>query len=395
METIRRRPCPRRASALAATVALAAALALAACGGAGGDGQDPASDEVPVRSAAVDLRIGAMEGAGADVFGRIGGIALDEAGRLFVLDNQASEVRVFDESGRHDFSFGRPGAGPGELASPCCIAFGPDGRLWVRDNGNGRYVAFAVDGREATPVTTVRMRHGDVNRWTPTTFDEDGRVIDIGMRPDPATGQAVPTRFHTAADDGDGFELPLPSAPEGAIPMHTVEVRIGESMGRRFFHPPYGPRHLFAHGPGGRFAEAISSDYQVRWYAADGEVLRTIERPGARGPALTPQQRARADSTISADERRFSTSMPFGVPDRAQPLADLRFDEAGRLWVQLTVQPGEPRRAHVYDESGRHVETVEWPAGVDLFVGAVRSDMLVGVTRDDLDVPYVTRLRLR
>jgi hypothetical protein len=25
----------------------------------------------------------------------------------------------------------------------------------------------------------------------------------------------------------------------------------------------------------------------------------------------------------------------------------------------------------------------------------VRSDMLVGVTRDDLDVPYVTRLRLR
>jgi hypothetical protein len=390
LETIRRRPWPRGVSALAATVALAA------CGGVGGDGADRAGEEVPVRSAAVDLRIGALEGAGAEVFGRIGGIAVDESGRLFVLDNHASEVRVFDESGRHEFSFARPGSGPGELASACCIAFDREGRLWVRDNGNGRYVAFAVDGRAAAPVATVRMRHGDVNRWAPTTFDEEGRVIDIGLRADPATGRAVPTRIHTGPDDGEGFELPLPSAPEGAIPMHTVEVRIGESIGRRFFYPPYGPQHLFAHGPGGRFAEAISSAYRVRWYAADGTVLRTIEGSDARGPALTPEQRVRADSALSADEQRFGTSMPFGVPERAQPLADLHFDEAGRLWVQLTVQPGEPRQAHVYDDAGRHVETVEWPAGVDLFAGStVRSDMLVGVTRDDLDVPYVTRLRLR
>jgi hypothetical protein len=51
------------------------------------------------------------------------------------------------------------------------IAFDREDRLWARDNGNGRYVAVEVDGRVATPVATVRRRHGDVNRWAPTTFD--------------------------------------------------------------------------------------------------------------------------------------------------------------------------------------------------------------------------------
>lgn len=374
-----------------AAAAFAVGVVTVACSGDGaGRGAD--TDDVPLRSAVVAWRIGAPEGTGPEVFGRIGGIAVDEAGRILVLDHQASEIRVFDHTGRHQFSFGRPGAGPSALSAPCCIAFDADGRLWVRDNGNGRYVAFVVDDADAVGVATVRMHHGDVNRWAPTTFDPEGRLIDIGMRPDPGSGRHVTTRLHIDEDSNLAFELALPDA---AIPVHTVQVRVEGGMATRFFYPPYGPSHLFAHGPDGHFAEAISSDYRIRWHAHDGTLLRTLKRPNVLGPPLTAPQRARADSALTADERRFGTSMPFRVPDRAQPLAALHFDEAGRLWVRLTVPPGEPGRAHVYDLTGRHVETVEWPAGLDLSVGVVRSDVLVGVTRDELEVPYVTRMHLR
>jgi hypothetical protein len=161
-----------------------------------------------------------------------------------------------------------------------------------------------------------------------------------------------------------------------------------------FFYQPFGPRHLIAHGPGGIHADAVSSTYEVRLYSADGNLETVITRAGERGPPLTPEQRARADSMIAADGRRAGSAMPFSAPERNPVLAGLEFDEGGRLWVVRTALPGEPREVDVYDMDGSLVERIVYPAGLQLTYAVLSDTMIVGVKRDEMDVPYVVRFRL-
>ncbi len=48
----------------------------------------------------------------------LGNVAVDHAGRLFVLEARSREVRAFDPSGEFLFKFGRPGQGPADFEGP-------------------------------------------------------------------------------------------------------------------------------------------------------------------------------------------------------------------------------------------------------------------------------------
>jgi sugar lactone lactonase YvrE len=47
-----------------------------------------------------DLRIGTLEGTGPDLFGQIDALEVDRDGRIWVLEVQAQELRVFGRDGR-------------------------------------------------------------------------------------------------------------------------------------------------------------------------------------------------------------------------------------------------------------------------------------------------------
>lgn len=349
---------------------------------------------VPTRVAVEELRIGNFEGRDEYLFGRVSGIAVDELGRIFVADFLAHTIRAFGEDGSYLFTVARRGSGPNEVSQPCCLAIGPDGLLWVRDSGNSRYVGFELGDQRAAGVHTLRMNHGDVYRHVRTTFTDLGRLIDIGMAVDPAVGEPRTTLFHVGprGDLERALAAPLPPDPDGLV--HRVSMRDGDRSAVLFFYQPFGPRHLTAYGPGGIHADAVSSTYEVRLYSPDGGLEKVITRAGERGPPLTPEQRARADSMIAADGRRAGTGMPFSTPERHPVLAGLEFDEKGRLWVVRTALPGQPRQVDVYDGDGGFVERIVYPAGLQLTYAALSDTIIVGVIRDEMDVPYVVRLRL-
>lgn len=60
------------------------------------------------------VAIGKLEGEDPNVLGNPGSVDMASDGRIYVADRQAREIRVFDPEGRHPFSFGREGGGPGE-----------------------------------------------------------------------------------------------------------------------------------------------------------------------------------------------------------------------------------------------------------------------------------------
>lgn len=79
------------------------------------------------------LRIGRVEGDGPDAFGVVRAFDVDDLGRVWVIEHQAQEIRVFAPTGEHVRTIGRKGGGPGEFAQAVLIDFGPDGNAWVVD----------------------------------------------------------------------------------------------------------------------------------------------------------------------------------------------------------------------------------------------------------------------
>lgn len=87
--------------------------------------------------------IGAENAKGAELFGRITDVEQDDSSRIFVVDYENKDVRVFGPGGAHRFSFGRAGEGPGEFQYPSQLDMLDDGILMVAGR-SGRVQFFEV-----------------------------------------------------------------------------------------------------------------------------------------------------------------------------------------------------------------------------------------------------------
>lgn len=90
----------------------------------------------------LEVSIGELDGPEHATFGLIRSVDVDSDGYIYVADEQASSIRVFDSQGEYVTSAGRQGAGPGEFNTIRGMAVGPDDLLHVADAGNGRISTF-------------------------------------------------------------------------------------------------------------------------------------------------------------------------------------------------------------------------------------------------------------
>jgi sugar lactone lactonase YvrE len=70
-------------------------------------------------------------------------IVVDDAGNIYVSDEQNNQIKVYDPSGAYVASIGSFGAEPGQFIEPGNLAW-KDGLLYVEDYGNQRLQVFSV-----------------------------------------------------------------------------------------------------------------------------------------------------------------------------------------------------------------------------------------------------------
>jgi hypothetical protein len=87
--------------------------------------------------------VGVLEGPESLVFGEIRDLAIDKEGRVYVLDGQAKQLRVFGPNGSFITQTGRLGEGPGEFREPFDLEWAGDGSLLVYDPANQRITRYA------------------------------------------------------------------------------------------------------------------------------------------------------------------------------------------------------------------------------------------------------------
>ena len=342
----------------------------------------------------VDLTIGsADETRDAYIFGNVSGLLFLDDGRILVADNSTHDIRVFGADGRHRFTIGRRGAGPGDLTRPCCLTIASDGKLWIRDNGNHRYSIFEIGATEATFVRTLRTHVSSPQSFSGrVAWDSRGRVVDIGQ-----LGMDMHQR---AFIDPNGNAVrwdSLRSPPSESLAVMRVQRRVQGGVSTYYWYQPHGPDALRAYGPGGEIADAVSSNYAVSWYDAERNRVTLIQRP-VTGPELSTRERREANAELDRTAKTAGvtrSSLPYGVPRRKAPLRSLGFDLDGRLWVERSVSDGQPREADVYDRRGALVAVMTWPPYIRLDNRTVRGQTAIGVAVDSLGTNTVVRLRFR
>ena len=373
---------------------LAAAL-LAAATACSDGAEQAAMPEAPTFEGVIDLEIGELDGEDPYLFTNIGDVVADDRGRLIVADIQSGEIRVFEPDGSFAFRFGGHGEGPGELTDPCCLEFGPDGALWVRESA--RYSVFTLGATDAEYQRSLMTPHlGTVGVMAPLAFDAEGNLVSVGpVRPE--DGESVTARLHVGADGV--VDTVIAADPERQSSGQTTVQRTIEMAGRQvtttlYLHQPLGPDWIHAHAGDGRWAEAVTSEYSITYHMPDGTVS-SIEGPAFQGPTLSPDERAWAQDWIDSQlERADLAEHPFGIPERKPPLASMFFDRDGRLWVEKTAADGEAmREADVY-EGTTLVARYRWPQRIQDWPRPWADEsVLYGVTADALGVQRVVRVR--
>jgi DNA-binding beta-propeller fold protein YncE len=111
-------------------------------------------------------------------FNRPTNVALDGDGSLYVTDGYGNaRVHKFAPDGRHLFSWGEPGDGPGQFNLPHGIALDRQGLVYVADRENSRIQVFNPGGRFVTAWA-------DVARPMQVFIDPEDRIFvaEVGWR---------------------------------------------------------------------------------------------------------------------------------------------------------------------------------------------------------------------
>jgi sugar lactone lactonase YvrE len=123
------------------------------------------------------LRFGGQGSGNGQFVSGIGGIAVDQAGGVYLSDIMGHRVQKFSSRGEFLSTFGTPGKGKGQFDQPYGMATDRAGNLYVIDARNRRVQKFNPSGRFLSAIEPgagdVRPTVNSIARTTPTSVAVD------------------------------------------------------------------------------------------------------------------------------------------------------------------------------------------------------------------------------
>ncbi|HEV2148996.1 MAG TPA: 6-bladed beta-propeller [Longimicrobiaceae bacterium] len=333
-----------------------------------------------------ELRIGSAEVDGPELFGQVAALTVDPLGRIYVLDDQAKEVRVFDARGKHVRSFGRKGGGPGEFESPGSLDWDPQGHLWIVDQSNARFSVFDTAGAF---VTSHRRRGGFSMVPWPGGLDAQGRVYDAAMLPGGTLFRTGLVRLDEQFEPADTFRTPEYEQAAFFYKDEKGTTRMSAAV-------PFSPAQTSRLDREGHLWIGTTDRYRLHRITIAGDTTRIVERPFTP-VAVSSNEKDEAVKNLKWFTDQGGKIDPSRIPGKKPAFTGFQVDEEGYLWVWPAVAEGEEGSViDVFDPEGRYLGQIRSEAKIGArgrFV--VRGDRLYTVVTDELEVPYVVRYRIQ
>ena len=346
-----------------------------------------------VAEAHVDLQFGSVDGTDPNLtFGAIGVEAAGD-GTIYVLEQQAAEVRVFDSGGRYLRTIVRRGEGPGEIEGANGIFLSGDTLLWINDTRQWAIIGVDPDGEEVRRFPKPVMRL--TSPWA-GVFDDRGRYWREVSHSDNAPGFPPPVgltswtgrHYYKSHDLSSGA---IDSVHLGEVTFRTYAYSTPD-VPFGFLPLPFQPFEMIVVNPAGGFWRGHSMSYRIARTSERGDTLTVIE-VGLPDQPVTDADRAAYVDGIVGDRpelRREAEEVAARMPDAKPVLAELFVDDEHRLWVQRVTPEDAPAFYDLFSVDGDYLGSVRlaFAAAGPL---VVRNGKIYTWIEDELDVPYVVR----
>ena len=321
-------------------------------------------------------------------FFRILDVALLAGGEVIVVDGGSAEVRRYDAGGRHLWSTGGPGEGPGEFRTPGYLGRREDGAFLIWDRALSRVSAIGQNGDR---LGTERRSGPDGSPLVAFDLFDDGSwlvalpVVRRVTEPGTAWTDSVRLgRYDPVLEEH--AELPTVPGPRW--------VWTGQSM----LPVPFSPRSLRA-TVGNRVAVASGSVPEVSVHDSDGSLAARYRIAREREPVTESDVGQVIESLVELGQgsaavwRQWRDDME--VPAHEPAFDQLLADGDGNLWAQrftADLLTREPPSWDVFSPAGTWLGVVATPGG--MVVTSIRDGLVAGIYRDELGVEYVSVHRL-
>lgn len=324
-------------------------------------------------------RFGCVDCNGAELFTSVQDIAVDNEGRIFILDSEAPMLRVFDRSGATLLASGRRGRGPGEFQLGTHVGIRRDGSFQVLDARLQRLTRFDRAGNVLETITIAGFPLA-------AAYSGADHVLFLAT-----TDFSAPTATVVALEDTS-------SAVRTVLQLQVDFPRQRDGQPTLFFD-------LIAAAGGGFAIGAGTLEYHIRRYDRSGQpvsdIIRNIPRVRRTAQEIQLERERRERTRERAARMRQAESGgragpggdPTMPPEKNHFNAHaLAFDEHGRLWVRT--ERGGPARTifDLFAASGEYVGELSLPVDVHRF--ALNAGIFAAVVSGEDDVAQVAVWRV-
>jgi len=331
--------------------------------------KEPMYDDV-VFSLEEELSIGEKEGGEQYMFNRIV-IDVDDDGNLYILDNIAIEIRVFDKYGNYLYSIGQKGQGPGEMQRPSLPPFQitPQNEILVSDPPTRRIIFYSLQGDYLRQISTASIR----GIFYLLKIDSKGNfIVELLYAP--------------------VFEIKqeLKMFDSELSPIVSLKTLKGEP------HQPgvirlFGPSISFILTQDNKIIWGTSNKYEFYILNSNAKVIKMIYKDYDR--VEIPEK---YKERIKERYRRAGRKVKIHFPKSFPAFSEINIDDEGRLFVQTYERVKDKEQYYyfdVFDPIGKYIAKIPIKAGrTRQYIW--KKNKLYTVEVDEEGYPFIKRYKV-
>lgn len=311
--------------------------------------------------------------------------AIDGSGRLYVVEQSPTSIKLFEQDGSYIRTIGREGSGPGEYQSPIIATHGT--RLVVQDPQLARLTVFDSSGTlERSWPSTCCHYHG-------IEVDEEGRIIvatSSGSRPE---FSAAFLRFTMDGQFADTIWV-----PKAGEPKFWEITRDGGRMRRNV---PFTPADLDAFTPDGMLIHSWPEDYRYTVLRDPADTVRVVSKDWEPVDRPERQRRELFDEIVELTAENYGEELVLrsfhfdDMPATAMPISNITVDPAGFVWIGVFTGDTLHGSFDIFDSTGVYLGRLPtpWIQGETYIAWQGRDELLTRGENED-GLPMLVRYRI-